>query len=141
MTKMETDISKVENTVNQLASSVKAIEDAISQIAKQHPHREQGALPSDVKNPRDQCKAITLRSGREVVEKPKTDTTVVINAEEEGKEGRATTRRGEGVDVAKNINKTSEETEKENKEKQERKRKGKEKMSEEQQKESEQLRA
>ncbi|XP_017250617.2 uncharacterized protein LOC108221232 [Daucus carota subsp. sativus] len=64
---IETKFEKVESRIDQIASSQKMLEMQIGQIANKVGVREQGSLPSqpDVK---EHCKAITLRSGRELPE-------------------------------------------------------------------------
>ncbi|XP_074377951.1 uncharacterized protein LOC141719468 [Apium graveolens] len=66
---IETKFEKVESRLDQMASSQKMLESQIGQIANKIGMREQGALPSqpDV-NIKEQCKAITLRNGRELPE-------------------------------------------------------------------------
>ncbi|XP_074336311.1 uncharacterized protein LOC141673459 [Apium graveolens] len=66
---IETKFEKVESRIDQMASSQKMLESQIGQITNKGVVREQGAHPSqpDV-NVKEQCKAITLRSGRELPE-------------------------------------------------------------------------
>ncbi|XP_074370557.1 uncharacterized protein LOC141711774 [Apium graveolens] len=66
---IETKFIKVESRLDKMASSQKMLESQIGQIANKVGFREQGALPSqpDV-NVKEQCKVITLRSGRELPE-------------------------------------------------------------------------
>ncbi|XP_074347435.1 uncharacterized protein LOC141686291 [Apium graveolens] len=66
---IETKFEKVESMIDQMASSQKMLESQIGQIANKIGMHEQGALPSqpDV-NIKEQCKAITLRNGRELPE-------------------------------------------------------------------------
>nr|XP_017227762.1 PREDICTED: uncharacterized protein LOC108203369 [Daucus carota subsp. sativus] len=66
---METKFEKVESRLDQMASSQKMLEVQIGQIANKVGVREQGSLPSqpDLKG-NEQCKAITLRNGRELPE-------------------------------------------------------------------------
>ncbi|XP_017239910.2 uncharacterized protein LOC108212703 [Daucus carota subsp. sativus] len=66
---IETKFEKVESRIDQIASSQKMLEMQIGQIANKVGVREQGSLPSqpDV-NAQEHCKAITLRSGRELPE-------------------------------------------------------------------------
>ncbi|XP_017227876.2 uncharacterized protein LOC108203452 [Daucus carota subsp. sativus] len=66
---IETKFEKVESRIDQIASSQKMLEMQIGQIANKVGVREQGSLPSqpDV-NAQEHCKAITLRSGKELPE-------------------------------------------------------------------------
>ncbi|XP_063941512.1 uncharacterized protein LOC135149663 [Daucus carota subsp. sativus] len=66
---IETKFEKVESRIDQIASSQKMLEMQIGQIANKVGVRDQGSLPSqpDV-NVKEHCKAITLRSGRELPE-------------------------------------------------------------------------
>nr|XP_017239591.1 PREDICTED: uncharacterized protein LOC108212377 [Daucus carota subsp. sativus] len=66
---METKFEKLESRLDHMASSQKMLEDQIGQIANKVGVREQGSLPSqpDLKG-NEQCKAITLRNGRELPE-------------------------------------------------------------------------
>ncbi|XP_017250616.1 uncharacterized protein LOC108221231 [Daucus carota subsp. sativus] len=64
---IETKFEKVESRIDQIDSSQKMLEMQIGQIANKVGVRDQGSLPSqpDV-NVKEHCKAITLRSGREL---------------------------------------------------------------------------
>nr|XP_017239488.1 PREDICTED: uncharacterized protein LOC108212272 [Daucus carota subsp. sativus] len=66
---IKTRFEKVESRIDQIASSQKMLKMQIGQIANKVGVREQGSLPSqpDV-NVNEHCKAITLRSGRELPE-------------------------------------------------------------------------
>ena len=46
---------------------MKSLEMQVGQLANEMKRQSKGKFPSDIEqNPRDQCKAITLRSGKEV---------------------------------------------------------------------------
>ncbi|KAK0581724.1 hypothetical protein LWI29_017165 [Acer saccharum] len=73
-TRMETQdlaLRKLDTKIDQLAqhsqSSIQNLETQVGQLARGQQGRQQGSLPSDtVVNPKEQCKAIALRSGKEV---------------------------------------------------------------------------
>jgi hypothetical protein len=73
-TRMETQdlaLRKLDTKIDQLAqhsqASIQNLEMQVGQLARGQQGRQQGSLPSDtVVNPKEQCKAIALRSGREV---------------------------------------------------------------------------
>ncbi|XP_021756145.1 uncharacterized protein LOC110721288 [Chenopodium quinoa] len=65
---------KLENKVDQLANSTKNMEVKIGQIANAIISRNQGILPSQTEvNPKEQCKAVTLRSNKLVSENAKNE--------------------------------------------------------------------
>ncbi|MDD0148370.1 hypothetical protein PSY31_21860, partial [Shigella flexneri] len=72
-TKQILDDFMVESKAHMQTQSVamRNLEIQVGQLAKQVSERPQGSLPGDTEtNPREQCKAIMLRSGKEVVSEP-----------------------------------------------------------------------
>ena len=71
-TRMETQdlaLRKLDTKIDQLAqhsqAAIQNLETQVGQLARGAQARQQGTLPSDtVTNPKEQCKAISLRSGR-----------------------------------------------------------------------------
>lgn len=60
-------LANMESRIDQMASSQKMLETQIGQIASKMGVREQGSLPSQPdQTSKEQCKAITLRSGKEL---------------------------------------------------------------------------
>ncbi|KAJ7947399.1 DNA-directed DNA polymerase [Quillaja saponaria] len=90
-------ISKTDSIIQSQATSLRNLENQIGQLANAITSNPRGALPSDtIPNPRgrnlnmEDCKAITLRSGKKVEEPPKQaeipskqDEEVIVSSKEE----------------------------------------------------------
>ncbi|XP_074363924.1 uncharacterized protein LOC141704610 [Apium graveolens] len=96
---IEIKFEKVESRLDHMASSQKMLESQIGQIANKVGICEQGALPSqpDV-NVKEQCKAITLRSGRELPEIATSTLKDEILPPKKRKKHQANTEISESVD-------------------------------------------
>ncbi|XP_073121149.1 uncharacterized protein [Henckelia pumila] len=71
---MQKFISSTETRMQNQDASIKNLENQIGQLAKSISSRDQGTLPSDTeKNPKEQVKAIELRSGKTVEPEPKSE--------------------------------------------------------------------
>ena len=74
MAKNDSIIRNQAEMLQSQAASLRNLENQVGQLASAMNKRPQGALPSDMENPRregkEHCKAITLRSGKEL-EMPK----------------------------------------------------------------------
>ncbi|XP_062080324.1 uncharacterized protein LOC133785081 [Humulus lupulus] len=61
---------KIDALIQSEATSMRNLENQVGKLANELINRPQGALPSDTENPRgvdkEQCKAVTLRSGKEL---------------------------------------------------------------------------
>uniref|UniRef100_A0A803N3K9 Uncharacterized protein n=1 Tax=Chenopodium quinoa TaxID=63459 RepID=A0A803N3K9_CHEQI len=80
-------IITLENKVDQLANSNKNVEFQLGQLANAINSRNQGTLPSQTEvNPKEQCKVVTLRSGKtldDVTFQAKAKEVIVENVEVE----------------------------------------------------------
>ena len=66
-TKDEARLDSIETRYSNLNATMKNLETQMGQLASELKNKKKGKFPSDMKqNPRDNCKAITLRSGKEV---------------------------------------------------------------------------
>ncbi|XP_062114018.1 uncharacterized protein LOC133825034 [Humulus lupulus] len=64
MTKLEVSADALSQFMTETRSSIRSLETQVGQLAKLMVDRNQGALPSStVVNPKEQCQAVTLRSG------------------------------------------------------------------------------
>ena len=66
-TKDEARLESIETHCSNLNATMKNLETQMGQLASELKNQQKGKFPSDAEqNPRDHCKAITLRSGKEV---------------------------------------------------------------------------
>ena len=60
-------LDSIESNCTNMSATMKSLEVQVGQLATELKNQKKGKCPSDTKqNPRDHCKAITLRSGKEV---------------------------------------------------------------------------
>ena len=96
--------AKFDQIVKNHASSIHNIEVQMGQLANSVAQRNQGNLPSNTKtNPREQLKAITLRSGKEIrsgdelkKEVVETQGKKIQNGDDDSKEGKEQQKDSDG---------------------------------------------
>jgi hypothetical protein len=91
MQKIETYIQDSQSTFKNHEASIRNLETQMGQISRQLAERPQGTFPSDtVVNPKEQCKAITTRSGKILTSPqstPSKNTTSKEEKESQAKDG------------------------------------------------------
>ena len=65
--KDEARLDSIETHCTNMSATIKSLEVQVGQLATELKNQQKGKFPSDTnQNPRDHCKAFTLRSGKEV---------------------------------------------------------------------------
>ena len=65
--KDEARLDNIETHCMNMSATMKSLETQMGKLATELKNQQKGKFPSDIEqNPRDHCKAITLRSGRKV---------------------------------------------------------------------------
>ena len=90
--KDEARLDNIETHCNNMSATMKSLEVQVGQLATELKNQQKGKFPSDTEqNPRDHCKAITLRSGEKVEsfrqkEKNRKEAEVKVEVEIEAKD-------------------------------------------------------
>ncbi|XP_075483776.1 uncharacterized protein LOC142523927 [Primulina tabacum] len=87
MARTESRLDNMETHIGNMGATMKSLETQIGQLANALKDQNRGQLPSNTEvNPREQCKAVTLRSGKEVgIPKPAEESVEITIEEDEGK--------------------------------------------------------
>ncbi|XP_073137231.1 uncharacterized protein [Henckelia pumila] len=105
---MQKFISSTETRMQNQDASIKNLENQIGKLAKSISSRDQGTLPSDTeKNPKEQVKAIELRSGKTVEPEPKSEKepeTVTSEKTSALKKAKLDSQFGKFLEVFKKLN-------------------------------------
>ncbi|XP_073049604.1 uncharacterized protein [Primulina eburnea] len=87
MARTESRLDNMETHMGNMGARMKSLETQIGQLANALKDQNRGQFPSNTEvNPREQCKAVTLRSGKEIgVPEPTVESVEVTVEEDEGK--------------------------------------------------------
>ncbi|XP_073051355.1 uncharacterized protein [Primulina eburnea] len=87
MARTESRLDNMETHMGNMGATMKSLETQIGQLAKALKDQNRGQFPSNTEvNPREQCKAVTLRSGKEIgIPEPTEESVEVTVEEDEGK--------------------------------------------------------
>ncbi|XP_075486207.1 uncharacterized protein LOC142525801 [Primulina tabacum] len=87
MARTESRLDNMETHIGNMGATMKSLETQIGQLANALKDQNRGQFPSNTEvNPREQCKAVTLRSGKEVgIPKPAEESVEITVEEDEGK--------------------------------------------------------
>ncbi|XP_073057404.1 uncharacterized protein [Primulina eburnea] len=87
MARTESRLDNMETHMGNMGATMKSLETQIGQLANALKDQNRGQFPSNTEvNPREHCKAVTLRSGKEIgVQEPAEESVEVTVEEDEGK--------------------------------------------------------
>ncbi|XP_075486253.1 uncharacterized protein LOC142525853 [Primulina tabacum] len=87
MARTESRLDNMEKHIGNMGATMKSLETQIWKLANALKDQNRGQFPSNTEvNPREQCKAVTLRSGKEVeIPKPAEESVEIRVEEDEGK--------------------------------------------------------
>ncbi|XP_073049544.1 uncharacterized protein [Primulina eburnea] len=84
MARTESRLDNMETHMGNMGATMKSLETQIGQLANALKDQNRGQFPSNTEvNPREQCKAVTLRSGKEIGIPESTEESVEITVEED----------------------------------------------------------
>ncbi|XP_073037960.1 uncharacterized protein [Primulina eburnea] len=84
MARTESRLDNMETHMGNMGATMKSLETQIGQLANDLKDQNRGQFPSNTEvNPREQCKAVTLRSGKEIGIPEPTEESVEITVEED----------------------------------------------------------
>ena len=83
--KFDSRLDNIETHCSNMGATMKNFEVQIGQLAITINAQQRGTFPSNIEvNPKEQCKAITLRSGREIKRSPSKETESTLTAPNNG---------------------------------------------------------
>ncbi|XP_075504544.1 uncharacterized protein LOC142541982 [Primulina tabacum] len=87
MARTESRLDSMETHMGNMGATMKSLETQIGQLANALKDQNRGQFPSNTEvNPREQCKAVTLRSGKEIgIPKPTEENAEICVEENDGK--------------------------------------------------------
>ncbi|XP_073063937.1 uncharacterized protein [Primulina eburnea] len=86
MARTESRLDNMETHMGSMGATMKSLETHIGQLANALKDQNKGQFPSNTEvNPREQCKAVTLRSGKEIgIQEPAEESVEILVEEDDG---------------------------------------------------------